>query len=521
MAPEIVKHSVMPIFTFMGANTLRQDDEYSAQVIEQTIRRIIPPLVKSLQEKGGDPVVGAADLVTTFVASYKHIPVHRRMRLFVALTKTLGAKKFLFTLIAKLGEKYSAEPDAGSGKAKVNLHEFCATLVGSFGVEIQLETIVQYLRVVMDVLEPDEDGLAAHLFESSKGTSPTQLAQRLLYLLAAVLESKALAISVTKCLSRADKEADKLSKKFSDAMEMTLALGERYGDNSEVQPGVARVLEQQLGLLNTPQFVNVIEQLIGKPGSGFRRSALKTFKDRLAEEYKSDYFSLGAILGFVPKIAALVSADEPDGLAADALTCINAVTIKYGSREKGAVSRLADAVVGPGGLRNPDDGIRALSLVCLTSMASCLGGRMVPILPKSVPYALELLEESVREETAHELIHNAVVSFLEELARNVPLFMGGYLQKILPLMYASAECAGIEGKVQKETRMRLLKAVGEGMKLEVVLGAFVQTWDAAVNEGLEVFPHLALALRHILCLVILMGATGGGGSNLDNRDCNR
>lgn len=35
VAPELVLHSVMPIFTFMGATVLRQDDEYSVHVIDQ------------------------------------------------------------------------------------------------------------------------------------------------------------------------------------------------------------------------------------------------------------------------------------------------------------------------------------------------------------------------------------------------------------------------------------------------------------------------------------------------------
>lgn len=37
IVPELILHHVMPIFTFMGANVLRQDDEYSAHVIEQVL----------------------------------------------------------------------------------------------------------------------------------------------------------------------------------------------------------------------------------------------------------------------------------------------------------------------------------------------------------------------------------------------------------------------------------------------------------------------------------------------------
>lgn len=39
-------HNVMPIFTFMGANMLRQDSLYSFQIITKTIDTVIPPLIK-------------------------------------------------------------------------------------------------------------------------------------------------------------------------------------------------------------------------------------------------------------------------------------------------------------------------------------------------------------------------------------------------------------------------------------------------------------------------------------------
>lgn len=35
VTPELVLHSIMPIFTFMGASVLRQGDKYSAYVIDQ------------------------------------------------------------------------------------------------------------------------------------------------------------------------------------------------------------------------------------------------------------------------------------------------------------------------------------------------------------------------------------------------------------------------------------------------------------------------------------------------------
>lgn len=42
IVPELILNHVMPIFTFMSANVLRQDDEYSAHVIEQVLN--FPPI---------------------------------------------------------------------------------------------------------------------------------------------------------------------------------------------------------------------------------------------------------------------------------------------------------------------------------------------------------------------------------------------------------------------------------------------------------------------------------------------
>jgi U3 small nucleolar RNA-associated protein 10 len=35
IAPELVLHSIMPIFTFMASSVLKKDDDYSALVIDQ------------------------------------------------------------------------------------------------------------------------------------------------------------------------------------------------------------------------------------------------------------------------------------------------------------------------------------------------------------------------------------------------------------------------------------------------------------------------------------------------------
>lgn len=74
--PELILDHVMPIFTFMGANVLRQDDEYSNHAIEQTIKSIIPMLAISKQGHGE---IDTIRIIAAFVINFDFIPKHRRL----------------------------------------------------------------------------------------------------------------------------------------------------------------------------------------------------------------------------------------------------------------------------------------------------------------------------------------------------------------------------------------------------------------------------------------------------------
>jgi U3 small nucleolar RNA-associated protein 10 len=54
--PKSVLLNVVPLFTFMGTNTLRTDDDYSFEVTKKTIETIIPAIMKSFEESQSDAV---------------------------------------------------------------------------------------------------------------------------------------------------------------------------------------------------------------------------------------------------------------------------------------------------------------------------------------------------------------------------------------------------------------------------------------------------------------------------------
>nr|KAG5705320.1 hypothetical protein BaRGS_010771 [Batillaria attramentaria] len=100
VAPEKLLHSMMSVFTFMGANILRQDDSYSFHVITRILETVFPALVMACEDK---PEAKVTDMVTmvlrVFVDTYPHIPEHRKLMLFSTLMKVVGVDQYMWRLL--------------------------------------------------------------------------------------------------------------------------------------------------------------------------------------------------------------------------------------------------------------------------------------------------------------------------------------------------------------------------------------------------------------------------------------
>ena len=140
VVPEVIIHSVMPVFTFMGTTTLRQSDEYSAHVINQTIESVIPPLISSLRTQKGGTLAGTSELFLSFAAAFEHIPSHRRLTLFATLVDKVGPEDHLFALLVILVDRY--------GISNKTIYDFVVGLSNQCTSLIQL--IVSYLVLVLN-----------------------------------------------------------------------------------------------------------------------------------------------------------------------------------------------------------------------------------------------------------------------------------------------------------------------------------------------------------------------------------
>ena len=114
----------------MGDTILRQGDDYSAHVIDQTVSRVIPPLVDSLKSKSQDVVSGLSDVLISFTTAFEHIPSHRRLSIFENVVSRIGPSDSLYAVVAMILDRHSTD---------TGVHRFIAELMARFPPNLKIK----------------------------------------------------------------------------------------------------------------------------------------------------------------------------------------------------------------------------------------------------------------------------------------------------------------------------------------------------------------------------------------------
>jgi U3 small nucleolar RNA-associated protein 10 len=491
-APELVLHSVMPIFTFMGSSVLRQNDDYSAHVISQTIDKVIPPLIASLRKEKGSPVTGAAELLLSFVAAYEHVPAHRRKGLFSSLVRTLGPEDFLFALLAMLADKYGVTDD---------IKTFTVDLSGAFSVDIQLQTVSKYLDLVSDVLKP-KPTISSMLLSTSDSTVKdlNRVALSQLILLPHLLSQRKLIDQVGKLLERDDMDSSRIRDLYSALLENVLGFADTVKDDKRIHSACGDVLESLLGLLSTSEFVKAVDSLLDRPNDDLRRKVLRSLEVRIDQENQSNAQSRLAMLNFLPQLTAVIRESSDILYKHTAVACVDKISEKYGKKDLEAVTSAAQTIASEHCLGQEDARLRVMALLCLASLVEILREAIVPVLPVAITKALEYIEESLVEDEENLKLHNAAYAFISALVHRLPyMISGAYLEKLLLISYDSAE-TGLDDE-SDESRMQCLQLAAKQVDAKSMFGALAHSWNNAAQSGsLVSWPH---SIKQTSCSIFL------------------
>lgn len=511
IASDIVLHSVMPIFTFMGANTIRQDDEFSAYVIQQTITQVIPAL---LSDKTQNKEEDIDFLFLSFVAAFSHIPRHRRIRLYSSLVKTLGSDT-LYRIVFILAEKYhEAKLKRKNSEAK-SLWQFSDAFIRGFPVVDQVVMIEKYLEFLnlIPFTEPTaeerkERSLSFfkrqifHSINTFNTPALFTLRSNLIEYLSLVISNEQtsnseidpLRISIgrlfhEKSLAEMHPVVQKSAEQSISLVLQSLINLQALKTSSNTSEPIRiltssyyRLLDSVLELLPIQVFVHIFRQiLLNSPDDKIRRNALALVRSKFEmEAYINDDANEAARDAF-NSIVQLIATTETEELLQMSFDALDRIVAKYWEQfDPKELIKLLDITVGPKGLQHSEIDTVVAAVGVISSVCSAIGARSIGHFSKIIPVLFAKFEESVEKNTIiseddARMIQVSTFALTANLVQRLPAFMTSSLAKILKLVFIST--------VDVDTRFRVLESLSQHIDPKKLLKAYTETWSFAVNEN--------------------------------------
>lgn len=493
LAPEVVLHSVMPIFTFMGANTLRQDDELSAHAIQQTISQVVPALLNSTQT--GEEL---DFLLLSFAATFVHIPRHRRLKLFATLVQTLGVEKSLYKLILLLALKYSESKDKRKFHEAKAIINFTKTYLRSFSVPEQVNGIEQYLAELdelSNIEKGDEDKLN-QLQTALNTVTSTNLTDFYLFLEQVIDDetipgTQSLRMSFLVLSEENKAEGNKVVMVCKNILQHLVAKGEIAGEamhtdeegESELLSQVSfNLLNKILSILPISDFTGIIVQVLNSNDeSALVREIVGLIGVKFKYELSTDEQAQEAAWTVISVINENIS--KHPQVSSAIFDSLDILITKFSSGELGKekasqLLAILDTVSGPLGLLNEDLSCYIGAVACANSICNALGARAIGKFPKIIPPVCKRFEAALAESSeSNDMIQLASFALFGGLIKRMPTFMVTYLSQILSFVFSSS--------INGAQRQRLLSIIIESMKSNEIIDALSKTWAFARNSGVD------------------------------------
>ncbi|KPM42772.1 U3 small nucleolar RNA-associated protein 10 [Neonectria ditissima] len=473
-APNLVLHSVMPIFTFMGTSVLRQSDDYSAHVVSQTIKEVIPPLIESLRQGQKSPVAGASDILVSFTTAYEHIPAHRRQGLFVALVETLGPEEFLHGLISMLVDRYGPS-DA--------LLQFIVELLNNFSIEAQLDTLVKLWDLIADLFKskPGISYVLLGISEDRNNKDIQEIALRQLSAFPIFLSNKKLKSQIGGVMEQDDMRASRARELYATLLENILVMADTVKATKNLHNKCGQSLQNHLNLLSIGEFIKAVENLLDRSDMGLRQKVLRALEVRVEQESNTDPASRAVLLAFLPQLTAGIRESSDIRYKHTAVTCVDKIAEKYGKKDIEAVVGAAATIAGEHCLGQSEQRLRVMALLCLTSLVDVLQDAIIPVLPSAIPQAVEYLNQSIDGEKLDEELHGASYGFISSLAEHLPYMLSTYLDRILEVSNKSSEIDLEEST--KESRVDCLHFLAKQLDAKEIFSGLERNWESAKASG--------------------------------------
>ncbi|XP_016055352.1 PREDICTED: HEAT repeat-containing protein 1 [Miniopterus natalensis] len=533
--PDKVLHNIMSIFTFMGASVMRLDDTYSFQVINKTVKMVIPALIQSDGGDSADVTRNVEEIVVkimnVFVDALPHVPEHRRLPVLVQLVDTLGAERFLWVLLVLLFEQYVTKTvlAAACGEKDAMLEadtEFWISVCCEFSVQEQIQSLMSLLQYLLKLPEEKEESVPKAAPSASESQEMLQVFDvdthtskqlRHFKFLSVSFMSQLLASShfirkvvesggpqVLKGLEQrllegvlgyinavaqsVERNADRLTGKFWRAL-----LSRAYD-----------MLDKVNSLLPTETFIPVIRGLLGNPLPSVRRKAMDLLNNKLQQKASWKKKTVCHFLKLVPVLLAIVQrkkkgAEEQAVNRQTALYTLKLLCKNFGAENPEPfvpVLSMAVTLIAP---EECEKNVRGSALLCAAEVASTLGALAIPQLPSLMPSLLTTMKNTSELASGDVYLLSAVAA-LQKVVETLPHFISPYLEGVLSQVIHLEKITGEMGPAsQANVRlMSLKKTLATTLSPRVLLPAINSTYRH-IQKHWENYmgPFMSILQAHI------------------------
>ncbi|EHH15929.1 hypothetical protein EGK_02103 [Macaca mulatta] len=537
--PDKVLHNIMSIFTFMGANVMRLDDTYSFQVINKTVKMVIPALIQS---DSGDSIEVSRNveeivvkIISVFVDALPHVPEHRRLPILVQLVDTLGAEKFLWVLLILLFEQYVTKTvlAAAYGEKDAILEadtEFWFSVCCEFSVQHQIQSLMNILQYLLKLPEEKEETISKAVSNKSESQEEmlqifnveTHTSKQLRHFKFLSVSFMSQLLSSNNFLKKVVESGGPEILKGLEERLLETVLGyinavaqsmERNADKLTVKFWRALLskaydlLDKVNALLPTETFIPVIRGLVGNRLPSVRRKALDLLNNKLQQNISWKKTIVTRFLKLVPDLLAIVQRKKKEGEEEQAINRQTALyTLKLLCKNFGAenpdpfVPVLSTAVKLIAPERKEEKNVLGSALLCVAEVTSTLQALAVPQLPSLMPSLLTTMKNT-SELVSSEVYLLSALATLQKVVETLPHFISPYLEGILSQVIHLEKITSEVGSASSQANIRLTslkKTLATTLAPRVLLPAIRKTYkQVEKNWKNHMGPFMSILQEHI------------------------
>lgn len=543
IVPNIVMHNMMPIFTFMGTSSLfRRDDSYSFQVIHQTIKSIVPTLIKC--ETGEKELLGKLSQVCqVFVDALPDLPEHRRLPLFTQLASTIKTEDHLWIILALLADSYvmkGSTPDTtpdiasliapsikGDEEEKRRLPktiEFIHTLCSEFPVVAQLQSVLNLLKYVRE-LPMEKDSKGSFSPKKSKSAvivvwddhTPSKLRYFKYVSISVLINILSSNMFVQRVFESSEDDQSQLKATYKvlldNVLQYTTNVSKVAEENkgkpvynfwSSLQKKLVDLLECIISLLPPSMLVQVVAGLIKSPLSDVRCKAMEILCAKM--QPNANFFTEDDVKDLIDFLDVLkqvgMNESETEENRQTALFALQLLLKMCAPMVEASVLKpVLDGAVQLVAAKGIAQRVLTSALLVVAEAVVALKAHCVTHIKQLLPMLLKLLHGEIKADSEHLLL--AAVTATHKLLSHVPQFLSPYMVKMICGICRLSAANEAESSKAKESHLEnrlngIREMVVKNIEPRILVPNFQECYQVLSSEKTEALPTLVMLVEELV-----------------------